>query len=291
MRMLFYGVTGMTWYFAMFLGLVQGLTEFLPVSSSGHLVILQQFFGMQDVEQSYMLFDALLHFGTLIAVCAAFWPDIRDMVLALFNRVPEPSAGGRGGLTNRSARRLLLLLIIATLPLIAVAFFQDAVEALFKSTVFTGCALMVTGLVIYLSDRAAKGSKAEKSATAADALFVGAAQMLAVVPGLSRSGMTISAGLSRRFDRSFAVKFSFLLSIPAILGANLLSVSGALKTGLDVSLLPVYAAGVVTAAVSGYYAIRFMRRLAKKGKFGGFAWYCLAVGAVTVILSLSGVGA
>ncbi len=275
----------MSWIFALVLGLVQGLTEFLPVSSSGHLVIFQQFFGMQDIEHDYMLFDVLLHFGTLMAVCIAFWPDIRDMVRALFNRVPE-THGDKHSLTNRSARRLLLMLIVATLPLVFVLFVKDTVESLFSSTLFVGIALMLTGLVIFLSDRAAKGEKNERSVTLLDALLIGLAQLAAVVPGLSRSGMTISAGLSRRLDRSFAVKFSFLLSLPAVIGANILSLVKALGTGVDAALIPAYCIGVAAAAISGYFAIRLMRYIVKAGKFGGFAYYCLGMGALTILLTV-----
>lgn len=275
----------MSWFFALFLGLIQGITEFLPVSSSGHLVIFQQFFGMQDVEQDYMLFDVLLHFGTLLAVCVAFWPDIRDMVRALFNRVPE-THGGKGTPTNRSARRLVLLLITATLPLVLVLFIKDMVEGLFSSTLFVGIALMLTGLVIFLSDRAAKGDKNERSATMTDALLIGLAQLAAVVPGLSRSGMTISAGLGRRLDRGFAVKFSFLLSLPAVVGANILSLIEAVSIGVNPALIPAYCIGVAAAAVSGYLAIRFMRYIVQKGKFGGFAYYCFGIGALTLLLTI-----
>jgi len=273
----------MTWYFAVFLGLLQGLTEFLPVSSSGHLAIFQNFFGMADVEQSYMLFDVLLHLGTLIAVCAAFWKDIVEMVRAIFTRGPE-GAGER-----RAPLRLFFLLVVATLPLVVTVLVKDFVEGLFSNTVFVGCALMVTGLALYLSDRAKSGGKNEKSMTVPDALAVGIAQMAAVVPGLSRSGMTISAGLSRKLDRSFAIRFSFLMSLPAIAGANLLSLVDAVRQQADLSQMPVWMLGVAAAAVSGYLAIGFMKRLAKKGGFKGFSWYCLAVGAVVVILTLAGV--
>lgn len=275
----------MSWFFALFSGLIQGITEFLPVSSSGHLVIFQQFFGMQDVEQDYMLFDVLLHFGTLLAVCVAYWPDIRDMVRALFNRVPE-THGDKHSPTNRSARRLVLLLITATLPLVLVLFIKDMVEGLFSSTLFVGIALMLTGLVIFLSDRAAKGDKNERSATMTDALLIGLAQLAAVVPGLSRSGMTISAGLGRRLDRGFAVKFSFLLSLPAVVGANILSLIEAVSVGVTPALIPAYCIGVAAAAVSGYLAIRFMRYIVQKGKFGGFAYYCFGIGALTLLLTI-----
>ena len=140
--------------------------------------------------------------------------------------------------------------------------------------------------LLFLSDRLPRGTKTARNASMVDALLVGAAQAVAVVPGLSRSGTTIAAGMARGFDRSFAVKFSFLLSIPAVLGANVLSIADAVRAGIDTSLLPVYLVGVVVAMVSGYAAIGLLRFIARKGRFGGFAYYCWGAGLVTLILSL-----
>ena len=149
-----------------------------------------------------------------------------------------------------------------------------------------GVALLLTGFLLFWSDRMAKGKKTAKSATMLDALLVGVGQAIAVVPGLSRSGTTISAGLMRGFSRKFAVRFSFLMSIPAVLGANILSIAEAVQEGIDTSLLPAYLIGTAVAAVSGYFAIGLVNLLTNKGKFGNFAYYCWGIGAAAVVASL-----
>ena len=152
--------------------------------------------------------------------------------------------------------------------------------------ILIGCALLVTGLILYFSNRLGRGHKTARNATIGDALLVGVSQALATVPGLSRSGTTISCGLCCGFERSFAVKFSFFLSIPAVLGANLLQLIDAISTGINWALFPKYMAGVAAAMISGYLSIRFLKQLAEKKGLGSFAYYCWGVGAVTVILSL-----
>ena len=181
---------------------------------------------------------------------------------------------------------MLAFLIIATLPLGVMVFLKKYVEPLYSNTFFIGFALLVTGGLLFWADRAGHGNKDLKSATGLDALIVGVAQAIAVVPGLSRSGTTITAGLLCGFDRSFAVRFSFLLSIPAVLGANILSFVDAVTAGIDWSYLPMYLVGVAAAFVSGYLAIYLLRMLMQRSRFDGFAYYCWGAGLVTLILSL-----
>ena len=265
------------------LGLIQGVAEFLPISSSGHLAIAEHLLGMTGLEIPEF-FDVLLHLGTLIAVFAAYWDDIRDMVVEFFCGVRD--------LAHRTtptpvppARRLILLIIVGTLPLLVVLPIKDLVEGLADNMYFVGGALIVTGFLLFASDRVKKGRKTEKNATLVDVLLVGAAQAVATCPGISRSGTTITAGCFVGFDRKFAVRFSFLLSIPAILGANVLSIKDALATVVW-SEVPVYLAGVAVAAAVGYACIRLLKMIADKGKFGFFAYYCWIVGAITVVLTV-----
>ena len=274
----------MTYVTSFLLGLVQGVAEFLPISSSGHLAIAQNLLGLEGAGSVPEFFDVLLHLGTLIAVFAAYWKDICDMVVELFR--------GIGDLAHRStpspvppARRLILLIIVGTLPLFAVLPIRKSVQGLADNMVFVGAALIVTGFLLFLCDRVRKGRKTERSATWLDALLVGVGQAVATLPGVSRSGMTITTGCFVGFERRFAVRFSFLLSIPAVLGANILSLKDVLTGGVDWSQLPVYLAGVVVAAVSGYLCIRLLKMIADKGRFGAFAYYCWAAGLATLILN------
>ena len=183
-------------------------------------------------------------------------------------------------------RRLILLVILSTIPLVLAVAVDDFIEALYSSTLFIGIALLCTGTMLYLSDRLASGHKTEKDATWLDAILVGVMQAIAVLPGISRSGSTITAGLVRGYDRKFAVRYSFLLSIPAIVGANILKIGEAVKAGVGDGLFLPYAVGMIVAAVSGYFAIKLVKLLMDKGKFGRFSYYCWAVGLITIVLTI-----
>jgi undecaprenyl-diphosphatase len=266
---------------AIFLGLVQGITEFLPISSSGHLAIAQQLLNSSVGADVPGFFDVLLHLGTLFAVFAAYWEDIKDMVVELFCGVRD-LARHSTPTPVPPARRMILLIIVATLPLFVIVPFEDQIDALSGNLYFVAAALIVTGFLLFLSDRVPKGRKTAKNATLKDAIAVGIGQAIATCPGISRSGTTITVGCLVGYERSFAVRFSFLMSIPAILGANILSLKDAMETVIWADL-PVYLVGVAVAAVSGYACIRLLKMIAAKGKFGAFAYYCWAVGLVTLI--------
>lgn len=265
------------------LGFVQGVAEFLPISSSGHLSLLQTWFGMEEPDN---LFNVLLHFATLIAVCVVYWRDILDMIAEFFRGVGSLFSRKGKSAPVPPARRLVLMVILGTLPLAVVLPIEDKVEALGASNVFVGIALLITGAILFVSDRMARGRKNARTASMTDALLVGCAQAVAVIPGLSRSGTTISAGMALGFDRSFAVRYSFLLSLPAVLGATLLKVLDVVKDGIDPALLPKYLLGMVVAGVVGYFSIRLVNLLAQKNKFGKFAYYCWAIGAVAIVLEI-----
>ena len=263
----------MSLFHSILLGLIQGVAEFLPISSSGHLAIAEQLLGV----------DVLLHLGTLVAVFVAYWPEIRDMILEFFRGIGD-LIHGTTPTPVPPARRMILLVIVGTLPLFVILPFKDWIEGLSSNLYVVGLALLATGCLLFASDRVRKGRKTERSTRMTDALLVGAAQALATCPGLSRSGTTITAGCFLGFERKFAVRYSFILSIPAVLGANILSLKDALEGAVIWSEVPVYLAGVIVAAVVGYACIRLLKMIADKGKFGAFAYYCWAAGLLTVIL-------
>ena len=272
----------MTYLSSFLLGLVQGLAEFLPISSSGHLSIAQNLLGLNTEIPEF--FDVLLHLGTLVAVFVAYWRDICDMVAELIHGVGDLVHGT----TPRQvppARRLILLIIVGTLPLFILLPIHRQVQALSNHMVFIGSALVVTGFLLFACDLVRKGKKTERTATIADVLVVGLGQAIATLPGISRSGMTITTGCFMGFERKFAVRFSFLLSIPAVLGANILSLKDALDAGIIWAEVPMYVVGVITSAVVGYACIRLLRLVAEKGRFGAFAYYCWAVGLLTLLLN------
>ena len=266
---------------AIFLGLIQGVAEFLPISSSGHLALFQNILGLADVEHDHMFFDVLLHLGTLAAVFVAYWGEIKALVLELFTMVhlrklPE------GEKPDYLSRRLIAFLVVATLPLVAVLPVKDHVEGLFSNLTFIGCALLVTGVLLFLTDRFNRGRKTLKNASLLDALLVGCGQAIAVVPGLSRSGTTITVGCLVGYERSFAVRFSFLMSIPVIGGSLLLGVKDTLENPESFNVW-VILAGMISAAVSGYIAVRFMLNFFRKKGMKVFAIYLAILGVLVLV--------
>ncbi len=275
----------MSFWHAILLGFIQGITEFLPISSSGHLSILNNLFGLSSAENGHLFFDVLLHLGTLVSIAVVYWSDIVQM----FFEVLGFAGIGREAGDRKSrypAARLFIMIVLATLPLALILPIKDQLETLYYNSIFIGVALILTGCMLYVSDRMVQGKKTETSMTIWDALIIGLCQCAATIPGLSRSGTTITAGLATGLRRDFAVKFAFLMSIPAVLGANLLSLIDALKEGIDWSLMPAYLAGMLVASVTGIASIWLLRLVAKKGRFGGFAYYCWVLGVLAIILTM-----
>ena len=279
----------MQYIYAVILGLVQGIAEFLPISSSGHLALFETLFHSEDIAllDNSPLFNVLLHLATLVAVILAYRRDVGELLGEFFRMVggwicPRRVAREK----NIPVRRLIGYLILATLPLFVFVLVSDFIEGLSLYPVAVGAALIVTGVILFIADRLPAGHKNAETMTWRDALFIGIAQGFATVPGLSRSGTTISAGMGCRLERSFAVKFSFLMSLLSVLGAVCLKVLDVAQTGIDTAVLPVYLTGMVVAGVTGYFSICLLRRLVDKGRFGGFAYYCWAVGALSVVLAL-----
>ncbi len=273
----------MNYLLAAFLGAVQGLTEFLPVSSSGHLVLFQNLFGLN---QNELFFDICLHAGTLVAVVVVFARPIGRIFKAL-GRLPE-TAGTSGigfALNNNEDLRLAWLIFWASLPTAIMGlFFSKTAETLFSSSLLVGLMLIVTGGVLWLTRKRRSGGKQILQVTVSDALLVGLVQGLAIVPGISRSGSTIAAALLLGMDRRVAGRFSFLICLPAIVGATLLGVKDAsIATGMPAGAV---VAGSLTAAVAGYLALVFLLRVVDSGRLYRFAPYCWLVGIAAVGISL-----
>lgn len=267
--------------FAVIIGIIQGLTEFLPVSSSGHLCIIQNMFGMEDVETSYFTFDILLHFATLIAVIIVFRRDITSLIVAFFTLIKK-------AVTNRLREitpdeRMVVMVFIATLPLVAAIFVKDYVEVFYGYTKAIGAILIFNGLVLFISDFLAKGNKDAHNSTFTDSLIVGLCQVCALLPGLSRSGSTITGGLLCGFKRDYAVKFSFIMSIPAIIGANILSVPEIIDNPIPQGDIFAYICGMAAALVTGIAAMKLLMYISKKSNFRVFSIYCMILGAIALI--------
>ena len=258
---------------AVLLGIVQGLTEFLPVSSDGHLVIFQHLLGLHE---SQLLLDVMLHLGTLVAVLVVFREDLILIMRALL----RASTGNRSP-SDDSALRLMFLVITATIPTGIIGLvFKDLFESLFASLVAAGAGLLVTGTVLWASRYGSKANKGIDKLSFMNAFIIGVCQSVAILPGVSRSGTTISIALMMGVERGLAARFSFLLAIPAILGAGLLQVRD--LTTIAPGMGPVILAGVVISAVVGYGALKILLRVVIAGNFSLFAYYCWAVGLITL---------
>jgi len=270
---------------AIVIGTVQGLTEFLPVSSSGHLVLVPELMGVS----SSLAFDTVLHVGTLVAVAGYFWNDIVHMVGAFLSSLGDiPSGRFRSGIREDPFKRLAWMVIIGTVPAgLAGVLFKDFFESLFSSLTAVGFFLLVTGFLLWGSEKISRRVKERlpvEKLGVRESLLIGCAQALAIAPGISRSGATISAGLFLGFDRELAARYSFLLSIPAILGAALIQVKD-IGAGMDL-LGASMVAGFAAAAVSGYIAIKFLLKLIKERDLYIFAYYCWALGVLILATTL-----
>jgi undecaprenyl-diphosphatase len=268
----------MTLIQSIILGVIQGLTEFLPISSSAHLVIAPYLVNWQIPAQDAFIFDVLVQLGTLLAVIAYFWKDlyqiIASVIRGLFQRQPfsDPSA------------RLGWFLLLATIPAVIVGFLsKDLVEKAFSSPLAAGLFLIGTAALLVTAELVGKRTRELESITWLDALLVGVFQIISLLPGISRSGSTISGGMIRSFDRPSAAKFSFLMSVPVMIGAGSLAVLDLIKLPDFTGQIPTLVAGFITAAVVGYFTIRWLLSYLSKRSLYVFAIYSLVASAIVVI--------
>jgi len=268
---------------AIVLGVIQGLTEFLPVSSSGHLALAQYFFGITEPQ---LFFDIMLHVGTLGAIVVVFRRDIRDIFAAIVGREPKGGHDLPHRMTKESGRVFAWLIVVGSVPTAIIALlFSMFVEKLFVIPLFVSGMLLTTGVILWLSGRFGTARADLKPAptsglNAISALMIGAAQGIATLPGISRSGATISAALMRGVDREEAARYSLLLSVPAILGAVLLELRDITSINIPVWTI---IAGTLVAFVVGYVAIKVLLGTLRRGKFSRFAYYCWSIGAVAIL--------
>ena len=261
---------------AVLLGLLQGLTEFLPVSSSGHLALAQSL--IPGFSQPGVLFDVTLHIGTLVAVCIYFWQDLWGMALSLFS-------SGRGDAA--ASRRMLWLLIAGSVPTAAIGLlFRKQFEAMFSDVYGVGVWFIVTGVLLFLTDRVSTRGRELSAMRLLDALVIGIAQGLAIIPSLSRSGATIAAGVFLGLERGLLVRYSFLLSIPAVAGAFVLELVTHRHEALEGFDPLAYGAGTLAALVVGYWSIGVLLNMTRSRRLSVFAYYCWAVGGLALFLAV-----
>lgn len=266
---------------AIVLGFIQGATEFLPVSSSAHLVLFQEMLGLKNPE---LFFDVVLHGATLIAVCLVYGKDLYEIARQILLALGDIRSGEspRTVWRKRPYLRLAAFLVVATVPAgLAGLMFKDPLEKLFGSPATASAMLLVTGTILFLTKKRTAPGRSLEEFTLRDSIVVGIGQSIALLPGISRSGTTIATGIFCGVDRDLAARFSFLLSIPAILGANLLEILEIRNGFQEASLLP-FLAGGVTALATGYLALKLLLRIVHRGNISLFSYYCWTVGLVAL---------
>jgi undecaprenyl-diphosphatase len=267
-----------TWLVAALLGVIQGLTEFLPVSSSAHLILARAFFGW-DAEGLGLAFDVACHVGTLVAVLVFFQRDIAGMIAAvpvMFTSRPTPPA------------RLAWLIVIGTIPAVVVGvLFGDVIEERLRTPAVAAVTLSVVALAFFAVERFSAHRRGHASLSVGEAVLVGIAQAAALIPGVSRSGGTIVAAMAVGLRREEAARFTFLLGIPAILGAALMEGRVLLETGLSSDEARLFLVGMATSALVGYFTVKYFIRYLAGHSLAAFAWYRLLLAASVVVWLLA----
>lgn len=271
----------LTYLQAVILGIVQGLGEFLPISSSGHLALLEYFFGIRG--ESVLLFAVLLHLGTLISVFIIYWKDIVRLVAELVRTVRDIFMGKGPCINANPTRRMGFMIIVATIPTALIGLlFNSTFEKFYLSLIPIGCGFLVTGTILFIAEKMGKNEKKVWGMKFRNAVFIGIMQGVAIAPGVSRSGSTLFGGLMSGLERNFAIRFAFLISIPSILGSVIVELPPALKAGIDASLAGPVIAGTLVSAVCGFIAIKVMLKIVADKKLTVFSWYTWILGAVVI---------
>ncbi len=275
----------MSYLQAIILGLVQGVAEFLPISSSGHLAILHNLMPSSQAAIDNITFDVLLHFGTLLAVIIVFRKTVYNMIVEFFKML-SGILGGTFMFRKANKYQIMgLYVIVTTAILIPFALVQGTLEGIGERLWAVGICLLVTAFLLFVADHSVVGTKQMKDMTLMQAIKMGLFQGLATLPGISRSGATISAGINMGFDRNTMVEFSFMMSIPAVLGAVVLDF-GDMLVGFQSADVGPYIVGTLVAAAAGVASIKLLSLVAKRNKFGWFMWYCLAMGVLAIVLDV-----
>ena len=277
----------MTYFEAIILGLVQGLAEFLPISSSGHLALLQNWFGIDETK--VLLFTVLLHVGTLISVFIVYWKDIWELIVELCITIKDLCTGKGLKLEERPVRKLGVMIIVATIPTAIIGLvFNDFFDSLYTSVIPIGIGLIITGFLLLIAERMNSGNRTIENMNLRNAIFIGCVQGVAICPGISRSGSTLFGSLVCNLDRKFAVKFVFLISIPSILGSAILEAPEAIEAGVTAAELGPVIVGMVVAAIAGLVAIKGMIKIVQDKKLIWFSYYVWILGAIVVLVGIIG---
>lgn len=292
---------------AIVMGIVQGLAEFLPISSSGHLALFKNILGIDLEAAGGLLFDVMLHFGTLVAIFVVFWKDIKKLIIEGVSIIGDffinvgrffSNRIGQAGknepkeykkVIDGAYRKFVMMVIVSTIPTGIIGVLLDNfIEKASESVIIPGVGLIITAILLTIADHAELGKKRPNQISYTEAGIVGIAQGIATMPGISRSGTTITTCLKLGFDKNFAVKYSFIMSIPAVLGAVVLKLKDFASITFETATIVNYTIGTIVSAVVGYICIKTMLVIVRGKKFKGFAFYCFIVGAIAIIWNFVG---
>jgi undecaprenyl-diphosphatase len=275
----------LTYLQAIILGIVQGLGEFLPISSSGHLALLQHFFGIEG--ESILLFAVLLHVGTLVSVFVIYWKDIVLLCKELGLTIVDLLTGKGPRINSSPERRLGFMIVVATIPTgLMGVLLKDMFTGFYDSLTAIGIGFLITGTILWIAERNGRGQTQVEGMKYRHALFIGTMQGIAITPGISRSGSTIFGGLLMGIDRNFALRFAFLVSIPAILGSVVMELPSALERGIQSDLIGPIVVGMLVSAVMGFVAIKAMLRVVANLKLSIFSFYTWILGIAVLIYAI-----
>lgn len=283
-----FGGIGMSVLLAILLGLLQGVTVFMPISYSGHQAILENLFHVSMPEKGIGVFDLLMNISAVVSIFMAYRPELATMAQEgaefLRGKTPEnPVSEGR----LSPPIRMIYFVIMGTLPLVLAAPISSRIGLLLQNTIFVGCAMLVMGFILFASDKFIKaGKKTEKTMSVKDALIIGVAQAFSIIPGLSRVGTAATVGLTCGLDKDFSVRFAIFLSLPSVLVSIIVSLFNAFRTGMDWTSFFSYLVGFIVSTMTGYLSIQMFRRFSHKRRLRYFSYYLWPAGALIIILSL-----
>lgn len=275
----------MSFWNSVLFGIVQGITEFFPVSSSAHLSVLFNLFGITSAGYNAKMFSVFLHFGTLIAVLLSYWNDFGEIFFQLFDFA---AASGSSGSSRKAYTgvRMLVMMAFSTLPLAMLLPFNREISTLYESSLFIGIMLVLSGTVIFIAGQFKEGRKTERNMEISDAIIIGLCQMVSALPGMSRTGTVMTAGIALGCTREFSLKFSLMLSVPVMFIANIVRLVEAAALPFTFSDVPLCLLGMAVSFLTGMLTIRLMKKIIKEGRFSWFSYYSWVSGVIFIILTM-----
>ena len=270
---------------AILFGFIQGFTEIFPISSSGHLAIMGNLFGINSDMYNFQMLTVFLHFGTILSILIVYWNEYYSMIQE-FSLLIKAGKGETSGKYHYPSARLFIMICITCLPAVILFPLMKYIDNLYYSSYFIGAMMIVSGIILFISDKLDISNKDERNMTFSDALIIGFCQLVAAIPGISRVGLDMTAGKATGLSKEFSLKFAYLLSVPVAFGMNIVHLATSASNGFLWSDVPLYLVGMIISMLTGIFAMRIVRKSAENGSFHNFAYYNLVAGVLFIILTM-----